>query len=57
MTALKGIIDQKNKLQDELESVSGQLHKLREKIDKLLLEKISLDEESASLSNEIQNCG
>lgn len=42
-------------MQEELESVSGQLHKLKEKLDELLQAKVLLDEESTSLSNEIQD--
>ena len=48
--------DVKKKLHEELESVSEQLHKLKENLDELLQEKILLDEESTSLSSEIKDC-
>ena len=56
MSVLKNILDVKKKLQNELESVSNQLHKLKENLDELLQEKVLLDEKSTTLSNEIHNC-
>ena len=56
MSVLKNILDVKKKLQNELESVSNQLHKLKENLDELLQEKVLLDEKSTSLSNETHSC-
>ena len=56
MSAFINLIDEKKKLQVELDLINEQLFKFKENLDELLQEKDSLDKVSTSLSNEIQNC-